>query len=235
MCPVLAGPVTRILLVDDEPAVTEPLVYLLEQAGLATVVAASGPEALTDFAANVPDLVLLDLALPGMSGFEVCRSLRATTSVPIIVLTASDAEIDKIQTLEIGADDYVTKPFSGRELIARITAVLRRYGDHEHDLGPAVLTAGPVRIDVDRHRVTVHGVRVELRLKEFTLLEFLVRHRGRVMSRGQLIERLWGEHYEGDPKRIDAIIKQLRKRVEADSDNPRHLLSIRGVGYRFEP
>ena len=226
---------TAVLIIDDDPSTTEPLTYLLEQAGLVVSVAATGPDGLAQFEARRPDIVLLDLQLPGLGGIDVCTAIRQAAAVPIIIVTASDSEIDKVVTLELGADDYVTKPFSGRELIARITSVLRRYSAHDLEPAPAILTAGPVRIDVDRHRVQINDVEVALRLKEFALLEFLVRNRGRLITRNQLIERIWGDHFTGDPKRVDVIVKRLREKIEPDQSEPRHLLTVRGLGYRFEP
>ena len=227
----------RVLIVDGDRAVTDPLTYLLQQAGLAAVALSSGPAALAELAEHGADMVLLDLELPdgAMTGFEVCRALRAISPTPIIIITASDDEADKVGALELGADDYLTKPFSSRELIARISAVQRRYDGQDDAAFEAVVTAGPIRIDVPRHRVTIDGVDVVLRLKEFTVLEFLVRNSDRVVSRGQLIERIWGEHYDGNPKRADAIINRLRSKLEADPADPRHLLTVRGLGYRFRP
>jgi two-component system response regulator RegX3 len=227
--------VPTVLIVDDDASTTEPLTYLLEQAGLNVTVAASGSEGLTTFQADRFDIVLLDLQLPGMAGIEVCAALRRVSTVPIIIVTATDSEIDKVVALEVGADDYVTKPFSGRELIARISAVLRRSSSDHQDMTPAVFSAGPVRIDVDRHRVHINDVEVTFRLKEFALLEFLVRTRGRVLTRGQLIERIWGDRFTGDPKRVDVIVKRLREKIEPEPAEPRHLLTVRGMGYRFDP
>src|ERR1700712_1082725 len=200
----------KVIIVDGERSVTDPLTYLLQQAGFAAVALSSGPAALAEFAMHSADMVLLDLELPdgAMTGFEVCRALRETSPVPIIIITASDSEADKVAAFELGADDYLTKPFSSRELIARISAVQRRYDGQDDAAVEAVVTAGPVRIDVPRHRVTINGVEVALRLKEFTVLEFLVRNSDRVVSRAQLIERIWGEHYDGNPKRADAIINR---------------------------
>jgi two-component system response regulator RegX3 len=178
--------------------------------------------------------VLLDLMLPGLPGTEVCRSLRQRSKVPVIMLTAKDSEIDKVVGLELGADDYVTKPFSSRELVARIRAVLRRQGDVE-ELESAILAAGPVRMDVDRHIVAVRGEHVQLPLKEFELLEVLLRNAGRVLTRGQLIDRVWGADYVGDTKTLDVHVKRLRAKVEADPSNPRCILTVRGLGYKFDP
>jgi two-component system response regulator RegX3 len=224
-----------VLVVDDDTAVTEPLTYLLEQAGFGVSVATSGPEALASFESIQPDMVLLEWQLPGTDGAAVCAALRRRSAVPIIVLTAADEEVDKVHALEVGADDYVGKPFSSRELTARIEAVLRRYQTAGADTTVTPLTAGPVRMDLDRHRVLINGIETSLRLKEFTVLEYLVRNHSQVVTRDQLIERIWGEHYDGDPKRMDAIIRRLRDKVEPDPAEPRHLLTIRQVGYRFDP
>jgi two-component system, OmpR family, response regulator RegX3 len=225
--------VTRILVVEDEVSFSDPLSYLLRKEGYEVEVAETGPEALADFDRNGADLVLLDLMLPGLSGTEVCRQLRQRSAVPVIMLTAKDSEIDKVVGLEIGADDYVTKPYSSRELLARIKAVLRRGQDPE-DLVPATIEAGPVRMDVERHVVTVDGQPTQLPLKEFELLELLLRNTGRVLTRGQLIDRVWGSDYVGDTKTLDVHIKRLRAKVEADPANPRHILTVRGLGYKFE-
>jgi two-component system response regulator RegX3 len=225
--------VSRILLVEDEESFSDPLSYLLRKEGYEVAVAASGPDGLAEFDTKGADLVLLDLMLPGLSGLEVCRSLRQRSSVPIIMLTAKDSEIDKVVGLEMGADDYVTKPYSSRELLARVKAVLRRLAENE-ELAPGVLEAGPVRMDVERHTVTVGGARVSLPLKEFELLEVLLRNAGRVLSRGQLIDRVWGSDYVGDTKTLDVHVKRLRAKVEPDPANPRFILTVRGLGYKFE-
>jgi two-component system, OmpR family, response regulator RegX3 len=225
--------VTRVLVVEDEESISDPLAYLLRQEGFEVAVAATGPEALAEFDRGGADIVLLDLMLPGLSGTEVCRVLRAKSSVPVIMLTARDSEIDKVVGLELGADDYVTKPFSSRELLARVRAVLRRGGEPD-ELAPAALEAGPVRMDVDRHVVTVAGVPVSLPLKEFELLEMLLRNAGRVLTRGQLIDRVWGGDYVGDTKTLDVHVKRLRAKVEPDPGNPKHLVTVRGLGYKFE-
>jgi two-component system response regulator RegX3 len=213
--------VTRILVVEDEQSFSDPLSYLLRKEGYEVGIAETGPAALEEFDRSGADLVLLDLMLPGLSGTEVCRQLRARSSVPVIMLTAKDSEIDKVVGLEIGADDYVTKPYSSRELLARVRAVLRR-GQESEDLSPATLEAGPVRMDVDRHVVTVSGQHVSLPLKEFELLELLLRNTGRVLTRHQLIDRVWGSDYVGDTKTLDVHVK-------------RHLVTVRGLGYKFEP
>ena len=227
---------TSVLIVEDEESFADPLAFLLRKEGFSTAVAATGSAALEEFDRNGADIVLLDLMLPGMSGTDVCKQLRARSTVPVIMVTARDSEIDKVVGLELGADDYVTKPYSARELIARIRAVLRRGGDVDGDvaIGPAVLEAGPVRMDVERHTVTVAGQEVGLPLKEFDLLEYLLRNVGRVLTRGQLIDRVWGADYVGDTKTLDVHVKRLRSKVEADPSVPRHLVTVRGLGYKFE-
>ncbi|MEU0519851.1 response regulator transcription factor [Streptosporangium sp. NPDC006007] len=225
---------TRVLVVEDEESFSDALSYMLRKEGFEVAVAATGPEALDAFDHNGADLVLLDLMLPGLPGSEVCRSLRQRSKVPVIMLTAKDSEIDKVVGLELGADDYVTKPFSSRELVARIRAVLRRQGDAE-GAETAVLAAGPVRMDVDRHIVAVRGAQVQFPLKEFELLEVLLRNAGRVLTRGQLIDRVWGADYVGDTKTLDVHVKRLRAKVEADPSTPRHILTVRGLGYKFDP
>jgi two-component system response regulator RegX3 len=226
--------VTRILVVEDEESFSDALSYMLRKEGFEVAVAGNGPGGIEEFDRAGADLVLLDLMLPGLSGLEVCRQLRQRSDVPVIMLTAKDAEVDKVVGLEIGADDYVTKPFSARELVARIRAVLRRRGEPE-ELVSAVLEAGPVRMDVDRHIVSVNGDVVSLPLKEFELLEFLLRNSGRVLTRGQLIDRVWGSDYVGDTKTLDVHVKRLRAKVEPDPASPKHLLTVRGLGYKFEP
>jgi two-component system, OmpR family, response regulator RegX3 len=226
--------VTRILVVEDEQSFSDPLSYLLRKEGYEVAIAESGPAALEEFDRVGADLVLLDLMLPGLSGTEVCRQLRTRSTVPVIMLTAKDSEIDKVVGLEIGADDYVTKPYSSRELLARVKAVLRR-GQESDELSPATLEAGPVRMDVDRHVVTVSGSHVSLPLKEFELLELLLRNAGRVLTRHQLIDRVWGSDYVGDTKTLDVHVKRLRSKVESDPGMPRHLVTVRGLGYKFEP
>ena len=224
---------TRLLVVEDEESIAEPLAYMLGREGFEVAVASTGPAALEEFRRGGADLVLLDLMLPGLSGTEVCRALRATSSVPIIMLTARDSEVDKVVGLELGADDYVTKPFSHRELVARIRAVLRRRAEPEA-AEPAALVAGPVRMDVERHLVTVDGEPVSLPLKEFELLELLLRNVGRVLTRTQLIERVWGADYVGDTKTLDVHVKRLRTKLEPVPSRPRHLLTVRGLGYKLE-
>ena len=224
---------TRILVVEDEESISDPLSYLLRKEGYDVGLAETGPDALTEFDRNGADLVLLDLMLPGLSGIDVCRALRLRSNVPVIMLTAKDSEVDKVVGLEIGADDYVTKPYSSRELLARVKAVIRRRQEPEELMAPT-LAAGPVRMDVDRHTVSVDGTAVALPLKEFELLEMLLRNTGRVLTRGQLIDRVWGSDYVGDTKTLDVHIKRLRAKLEPDSANPQHILTVRGLGYKFE-
>ena len=224
---------SRILIVEDEVSFSDPLSYLLRKEGYDVAVAETGPDGLAEFDKNGADLVLLDLMLPGLSGVDVCRSLRQRSSVPVIMLTAKDSEIDKVVGLEIGADDYVTKPYSSRELLARVKAVLRRLAEPE-ELVPSTLEAGPVRMDVERHTVSVSGQAVSLPLKEFELLEMLLRNSGRVLTRMQLIDRVWGSDYVGDTKTLDVHIKRLRAKVEPDPANPVHIVTVRGLGYKFE-
>ena len=224
---------TKVLIVEDEESMADPLAFLLRREGFSTHISPNGPDALTEYDRNGADIVLLDLMLPGMSGTEVCKHLRARGPVPVIMVTARDAEIDKVVGLELGADDYITKPYSTRELIARIRAVLRR-GVEAEDPGSPVLQAGPVRMDVDRHVVSVHGDPVPLPLKEFDLLEYLIRNAGRVLTRGQLIDRVWGSDYVGDTKTLDVHVKRLRAKIEPDPAAPRYLITVRGRGYKLE-
>jgi two-component system response regulator RegX3 len=224
--------VTRILVVEDEESFSDALSFMLRKEGFAVTMAGTGPDALAAFEREQVDLILLDLMLPGMSGTDVCRTIRAKSRVPIIMVTAKDSELDKVLGLELGADDYVTKPFSGRELVARIRAVLRRNVDMVDD--SPIVEAGPVRIDPERHLVLVDGAPVSLPLKEFDLLEYLVRNAGRVLTRGQLIDRIWGSDYVGDTKTLDVHVKRLRSKVEPDPSHPVHLLTVRGLGYKFE-
>ena len=224
---------TRVLVVEDEESFSDALSYMLRREGFDAVVAPTGPEALAEFDRGGADIVLLDLMLPGLPGTEVCRQLRARSGVPIIMLTAKDGEIDKVVGLELGADDYVTKPYSTRELLARIRAVSRRHTDPA-DEGDAVLAAGTVRMDLERHTVSVSGAVVNMPLKEFELLEFLLRNAGRVLTRGQLIDRVWGADYVGDTKTLDVHVKRLRAKLEPDPANPRYLVTVRGLGYKFE-
>ena len=224
---------TRVLVVEDEESFSDPVAYMLRREGYEVSVAATGPDGLAEFERAGADLVLLDVMLPGLSGTEVCRSIRTRSNVPIIMLTARDSEIDKVVGLELGADDYVTKPFSSRELVARIRAVLRR-NTEEDELLPGVLEAGPVRMDVERHVVTVNGAPTPLPLKEFDLLEMMLRNSGRVLTRGQLIDRVWGSDYVGDTKTLDVHVKRLRAKIEPDPGAPRYLLTVRGLGYKLE-
>ncbi len=224
---------THILLVEDERSLSEPLSYLLEREGYEVTVAEDGPSAITEFDRTGADVVLLDLMLPGLPGTEVCREIRTRSSVPIIMLTAKDSEVDIVVGLELGADDYVTKPYSTRELLARIRAVTRRWVDKEPE-NESLLSAGTVRMDLERHTVEVSGELVNLPLKEFELLEFLLRNAGRVLTRGQLIDRVWGSDYFGDTKTLDVHIKRIRSRIEATPSEPVMLVTVRGLGYRFE-
>jgi two-component system response regulator RegX3 len=224
---------TRVLVVEDEESFSDALSYMLRREGYEVEIAATGPEALTTFDRAGADLVLLDLMLPGLSGTEVCRELRNRSKVPIIMVTARDTEVDKVVGLELGADDYVTKPFSSRELIARVRAVLRRGGEPD-ELITNTVEAGPVRMDVERHTVSVDGRSVNMPLKEFDLLELLLRNAGRVLTRGQLIDRVWGSDYVGDTKTLDVHVKRLRAKIEPDPGNPKYLVTVRGLGYKFE-
>jgi two-component system response regulator RegX3 len=222
-----------VLVVEDEESFSDALSFMLRREGYEVGIAVDGTQALEEFDRHGADLVLLDLMLPGVSGTEVCRTLRQRSSVPIIMVTAKDGEVDKVVGLELGADDYVTKPFSSRELVARIRAVLRRRGEPD-ELLPTVVEAGPVRIDVDRHLVTVRGEGVSLPLKEFDLLELLMRNAGRVLTRGQIIDRVWGSDYVGDTKTLDVHIKRLRAKIEDDPGSPVQIVTVRGLGYKFE-
>jgi two-component system response regulator RegX3 len=224
---------TKILVVEDEPSFSEPLAYLLGREGFDVRVADTGPMAIEEFERHGADLVLLDLMLPGMSGTEVCRQLRTKSNVPVIMLTAKDGEVDKVVGLELGADDYVTKPYSSRELVARIRAVLRRQGEEDISTD-GVITAGPVRMDVERHLVAINGETMPFPLKEFELLEFLIRNAGRVLTRTQLIDRVWGSDYFGDTKTLDVHVKRLRSKIEKDPANPILIQTVRGLGYKFE-
>ncbi|MBM0204016.1 response regulator [Micromonospora sp. NPDC051227] len=226
---------SRVLVVEDEESFSDALSYMLRKEGFEVSVAATGTDALTEFDRTGADIVLLDLMLPEMSGTEVCRQLRQRSAVPIIMVTARDSEIDKVVGLEIGADDYVTKPYSPRELVARIRAVLRRQSPEVTEAGAPTLAAGPVRMDIERHVVTVDGGAVQLPLKEFELLELLLRNAGRVLTRGQLIDRVWGADYVGDTKTLDVHVKRLRSKIEPEPSAPRFIVTVRGLGYKFEP
>lgn len=225
----------RILLVEDEAAIAEPLSFLLENEGYEVLWVANGRAAITSFEENDPDLVLLDVMLPEMSGTEVCRALRVHSRTPIIMLTAKDSEVDIVVGLELGADDYVTKPYSSRELLARVRAVLRRSESTQNASdAEAVIDIAGVRLDIERHKLTVRGSEISMPLKEFELLEYLMRNAGRVLTRGQLIDRIWGADYFGDTKTLDVHIKRIRSRIEEDPARPALLTTVRGVGYRFE-
>ena len=224
---------TRVLVVEDEESYSDALAYMLRKEGYEVAIATTGPDALTEFDRHGADIVLLDLMLPGLPGTEVCRQIRTRSSVPVIMVSAKDDEVDKVVGLELGADDYVTKPYSARELVARMRAVLRR-GTEAEPLTESALAAGPVRLDVERHVVAVDGQPVSLPLKEFDLLELLLRNAGRVLTRGQLIDRVWGADYVGDTKTLDVHVKRLRAKLEPDPANPRHLVTVRGLGYKFE-
>jgi two-component system response regulator RegX3 len=225
----------KILIVEDEVSFSDALAYLLKKESYEVEVAVNGAEAIERFQTFNPDLILLDLMIPEVSGTEVCRIIRSTSQVPIIMLTAKDSEIDKVVGLELGADDYVTKPYSSRELLARMKAVMRRNsGDNAGLEEGALLTAGSVRMDIDKHQVTVNSVAVTFPLKEFELLEFLMRNRGRVLTRSQLIDRVWGNDYFGDTKTLDVHIKRLRAKIEEDPANPKIIHTIRGLGYKLE-
>ena len=225
---------TRVLVVEDEESFSDALSYMLRKEGFEVAVASDGNAALKEYERAGADVVLLDLMLPEKSGTEVCRELRANSNVPIIMVTARDSEVDKVVGLELGADDYITKPYSSRELVARIRAVLRRSAEPDDPI-VTVLEAGPVRMDVDRHTVTVDGEGIQLPLKEFELLEMLLRNAGRVLTRGQLIDRVWGANYVGDTKTLDVHVKRLRSKIEPEPGKPRHLVTVRGLGYKFDP
>jgi two-component system response regulator RegX3 len=226
--------VTKILVVEDEESVLDPLELLLTKEGFSIVTARDGKEALEKFDQSSPDLILLDLMLPEISGTQVCRQIRSKSSVPIIMLTAKDTEVDKVVGLELGADDYIVKPYSKAELVARIKAVLRRQSSDNSSTELGIISAGPVKIDIDRHLVTINGITISLPLKEFELLEFLARNKGRVLTRTQLIDRVWGSDYFGDTKTLDVHVKRLRAKIEKDPANPVYIQTIRGLGYKFE-
>jgi len=223
---------TKILLVEDEESFREGLSFMLSKEGYEVITADNGNDAVSQFEQHGADLVLLDVMLPGLSGLDVCKKLRSMTKVPIIMLTAKDTELDKVLGLEIGADDYITKPFSSRELLARVKAILRRVGGVEEKT--SVLEIGPVRVDTERHLVTVEGVEQSLPLKEFDLLVYLMQNAGRVLTRVQLIDRIWGSDYFGDTKTLDVHVKRIRSRIEKDPANPKFIQTIRGLGYKFE-
>ena len=223
---------TRVLVVEDEESYSDALAYMLRKEGYDVAIAATGPDALAEFDRHGADIVLLDLMLPGLPGTEVCRQIRQTSNVPVIMVSAKDDEVDKVVGLELGADDYVTKPYSPRELVARIRAVLRR--GSEPELAPMTLEAGPIRMDVERHVVTVDGTDQRLPLKEFELLEMFLRNQGRVLTRGQLIDRVWGSDYVGDTKTLDVHVKRLRAKLEPDPSDPKYLVTVRGLGYKLD-
>lgn len=226
---------TKILIVEDETSFSEALAFLLGKEGFEVSIAEDGQQAIDKFNKESADLILLDLMIPIISGIEVCRTIRTTSQVPIIMLTAKDAEIDKVVGLELGADDYVTKPYSSRELIARIKAVLRRgISDESLDGESGIHVVAGIRLDIGKHQVTINGEVVALPLKEFELLEFLMRNAGRVLTRSQLIDRVWGGDYYGDTKTLDVHIKRLRAKIEADPANPVLIQTIRGLGYKLE-
>lgn len=226
--------VTRILIVEDESSLNEPLAFLLKREGYETAIAETGADAVEQFERDGADLVLLDLMLPEMPGTEVCKRIRGTSTVPIIMLTAKDSEVDIIVGLELGADDYVTKPYSTRELLARVRAVLRRSEVETEEEDDSIVQVGDIRMDIDRHTVLVRGALTQMPLKEFELLEYLMRNAGRVLTRSQLIDRVWGPDYYGDTKTLDVHIKRIRSRIEAVPSSPKLLVTVRGLGYRFE-
>ena len=223
---------TKILVVEDEESFRDGVSFILSKEGYEVIDAADGNDAIIKFEREGADLVLLDVMLPGLSGLEVCKKLRTLTKVPIIMLTAKDTELDKVLGLEIGADDYITKPFSSRELLARVKAILRRTGSV--DVKSAIMEIGPVRVDTERHTVSVEGLDQSLPLKEFDLLVYLMQNAGRVLTRTQLIDRIWGSDYFGDTKTLDVHVKRLRSRIEKDAANPKFIQTIRGLGYKFE-
>ncbi len=225
---------SKLLLIEDEESFGEALEYQLQREGYQVERVMDGAAGLEKFKTDGADLVLLDLMLPGMGGEEVCKEIRRSSNVPIIMLTAKDAEFDKVLGLELGADDYVTKPFSARELLARVKAVLRRTSGISAE-GDGVLEAGGVRLDADRFEVTVRGEHVHLPRKEFELLELLMENAGRVLSRDTLIDRIWGSDYFGDSRTLDVHIKRLRAKCEETPHEPAHLITIRGLGYKFVP
>jgi two-component system response regulator RegX3 len=224
---------TKILVVEDEVGMRDPLVYLLRSEGYEVIEAEDGESAVEIFTKEGADLVLLDLMIPKLNGKDVCKALRTDSDVPIIMLTAKDTEIDKVIGFEIGADDYVTKPYSKNELLARMKAVLRRSGG-PREAENGILEAGPIRMDIERHTVFFNDEKVNMPLKEFELLELLLENRNRVLTRGQIIDRVWGSNYFGDTKTLDVHIKRLRSKIEDDPSRPVHLLTVRGLGYKYE-
>ncbi len=224
------------MVVDDEDSLLEAIRYALSREGMEVVTARDGGQAVLDFERERPDLLVLDLMLPGLSGWDVCRRVRASSQVPILMLTARDNEVDRVVGLEMGADDYVTKPFSLRELVARVRALLRRAGQVQAQsrANGSVIEAAGIRLDQERHEVTVRGEPVSLPLKEFELLEILMENRNRVLTRQTLIDRIWGFDYVGDTKTLDVHVKRLRARLEEDRHDPKLIVTVRGVGYRFD-
>jgi two-component system response regulator RegX3 len=225
---------TRVLVIEDEESFRDALEFILTKEGFQIESAATGSDGLTAFDKYNPDIILLDLMLPGMSGTDVCKSIRAKSNVPIIMLTAKDAEVDKVVGLEVGADDYVTKPFSSPELIARIRAVLRRGSSEPRVVDEDIIELGPIKLDIARHSVQVNSQEVTMPLKEFEVLEYLMENSGRVLTRGQLMDRIWGSNYVGDGKTLDVHIKRIRSKIEQDPANPTLLHTLRGLGYKFE-
>jgi two-component system, OmpR family, response regulator RegX3 len=227
------GPTARILVVEDEESLADTVRYNLEREGYAVAVASDGRAALDRFRSESPSLVILDLMLPEMSGLDVCRQIRQISNVPIIMVTAKDSEADKVSGLELGADDYVTKPFSVRELVSRVRAHLRRFEMRTDAPEEDVLRGGPISLDVAKHEVLVRGQTVGFPPKEFELLEVFLRRKGRLLTRDFLIEEVWGAGYFGDTKTLDVHVKRLRKKVEQDPHQPKHLVTVRGLGYKF--
>ena len=225
---------TSVLVVDDEPSFTEALSVGLRREGFEVRTAADGREALAEISESEPDLILLDVMLPGMSGLDVCREIRKTTRVPLIMVTARAEEIDAVVGLEVGADDYVCKPYRMRELVARMRAVLRRATPQPAEPDATCLVEGDVMLDIDRHELRVRGELVSLALKEFELLAYLLSHAGRVVTRDSLMQNVWGYNYIGDTKTIDVHVKRLRAKIEDDPSDPQRITTIRGLGYRYE-
>ncbi|MGI8425166.1 MAG: response regulator [Actinomycetota bacterium] len=224
-----------ILVVEDEPSISEAIQFNLEREGFKVILAADGKAGLQHFHSAGPSLILLDLMIPAISGLDLCRLIRSESTVPIIVLTAKDSESDKVVGLELGADDYVTKPFSMRELISRVRAQLRRTSMNlDTPTRAAGLTGGPVALDADRHEVKVHGRLVQMTPKEFAILELLIERKGRLLTRDFLMDEVWGPEYFGDTKTLDVHIKRLREKVESDPKNPRYICTVRGIGYKFQ-
>jgi two-component system, OmpR family, response regulator RegX3 len=228
-----AGSGTRILLVEDEPSLAQSISYNLAREGYLVSSAPDGELAIDRFRSDGPRLVLLDLMLPKLSGLDVLRTIRAESTVPVVILTAKDAEADKVAGLELGADDYVTKPFSMRELVSRVRAHLRRAEIALAAAGSEPLTGGPILLDHERHEITVRGASVALTPKEFELLELLLARKGRLLTRHFLIDEVWGADYVGDTKTLDVHVKRLRQKIEEDPHRPRHILTVRGLGYKF--